>query len=98
MMVQPDPNIFFWHSAIAKLFPTIQILDQVPVAPKISFGLGDVLKDADAPEVAVLPVPTKGNFFDNPATQETVLEFLTRFVNSNFTGFLLARVRRTFAS
>ncbi|KAI7819597.1 hypothetical protein BC939DRAFT_459703 [Gamsiella multidivaricata] len=69
-----------YRSAIVKLFPTIEILDQVPVAPKISFGLGDILKDADAPEVAVLPVPTKGNFFDNPQAQEMVLEFLTGYL------------------
>ncbi|KAF9970089.1 nuclear mRNA export, poly(A)+RNA binding protein, partial [Modicella reniformis] len=32
-----------YRSAVSKLFPTLQILDQVPVAPKISFGLGDIL-------------------------------------------------------
>lgn len=69
-----------YRSTVAKLFPTLQILDQVPVAPKISFGLGDILNDGTGSEQVVLPAPVKGNFFDNPATQATVLEFLEMYL------------------
>ncbi|KAF9431668.1 nuclear mRNA export, poly(A)+RNA binding protein [Entomortierella beljakovae] len=66
-----------YRSEITKIFPSITILDQVPVAPKISFGLGDLIKANIKP---ALPAPIKGNFFDNPGTQSTVLEFLTRYL------------------
>jgi len=68
-----------YRSQVTKLFPTIQVLDQTPVGPKISFGLGDVAPGA-TPAVQRLPAPVRGNFFDSPGTEALVLEFLTRLV------------------
>jgi len=67
-------------SEITRLFPSIQYLDQQPVGPKISFGLGDIVNENA--ETASLPVPIRGNFFDSPDTQAMVLEFLTTYVYS----------------
>ncbi|KAI8602660.1 hypothetical protein EDD21DRAFT_371221 [Dissophora ornata] len=71
---------FAYRSSVTKLFPSIVILDGSPVAPKISFGLGDILKDADVPETALLPTPIKGNFMDSAVTESTVLEFLSSYL------------------
>lgn len=65
-----------YRSQITKMFPSLQVLDQLPVAPKISFGLGDIASDTVSS--STLPMPIKGNFFDSPGTQAMVLEFLTR--------------------
>ncbi|KAF9580804.1 nuclear mRNA export, poly(A)+RNA binding protein, partial [Lunasporangiospora selenospora] len=65
-----------YRSMVTKLFPSIQMLDQSPVAPKISFGLGDIVKEAA--EKSALPVSIRGNFFDSPGTQAMAFEFLTR--------------------
>ncbi|KAG0203698.1 nuclear mRNA export, poly(A)+RNA binding protein [Mortierella sp. GBA30] len=65
-----------YRSEITKLFPSLQVLDQVPVAPKISFGL-DVKNESVAS--STLPIPIRGNFYDSPGTQAMVLEFLTSF-------------------
>ncbi|KAF9116825.1 nuclear mRNA export, poly(A)+RNA binding protein [Mortierella sp. AM989] len=75
--IQKNNDDLTYRSEITKLFPSISILDQIPVAPKITFGLGDIIKDDVK---AALPVPIKGNFFDNPDTQATVLEFLTSYL------------------
>ncbi|KAG0293228.1 nuclear mRNA export, poly(A)+RNA binding protein, partial [Dissophora globulifera] len=68
-----------YRSSVLRLFPSIVMLDQVPVTNKISFGLGDILKD-DLPEHAVLPAQIKGNFFDNAGTEATALEFLASYL------------------
>ncbi|KAG0040927.1 nuclear mRNA export, poly(A)+RNA binding protein [Podila clonocystis] len=60
-----------------RLFPSIQYLDQQPVGPKISFGLGDIVHGKS--ETVSLPAPIRGNFFDSPDTQAMVLEFLTTY-------------------
>ncbi|KAF9985274.1 nuclear mRNA export, poly(A)+RNA binding protein [Mortierella antarctica] len=66
-----------YRSQITKMFPSLQVLDQVPVAPKISFGLGDIANDTVSS--STLPKPIQGNFFDSPGTQAMVLEFLTSY-------------------
>ncbi|KAF9391186.1 nuclear mRNA export, poly(A)+RNA binding protein [Podila verticillata] len=66
-----------YRSEITRLFPSIQYLDQQPVGPKISFGLGDIVNEKS--ETTSLPVPIRGNFFDSPDTQAMVLEFLTTY-------------------
>ncbi|GJJ70518.1 nuclear RNA export factor [Entomortierella parvispora] len=67
-----------YRSRVTKMFPTIQVLDQIPVGPKITFGLGDVASSA-TPATQRLPAPVRGNFFDSPGTESLVLEFLTSF-------------------
>ncbi|KAF9191411.1 nuclear mRNA export, poly(A)+RNA binding protein [Haplosporangium sp. Z 767] len=66
-----------YRRQITKMFPSLQVLDQVPVAPKISFGLGDITKVV-VPAVT-LPLPVKGNFYDSPGTQAMVQEFLATY-------------------
>ncbi|KAF9425368.1 nuclear mRNA export, poly(A)+RNA binding protein [Podila epigama] len=66
-----------YRSEITKLFPSIQYLDQQPVGPKISFGLGDLVKEDS--QTSTLPAPVRGNFFDSPSTQAMALEFLTTY-------------------
>ncbi|KAK3829016.1 MAG: hypothetical protein J3Q66DRAFT_275631 [Benniella sp.] len=78
--IEKNKDDLQYRSTIATLFPALQILDQLPIAPKISFGLGDLLNDAGGSGKVVLPAPVKGNFFDNPATQTTVLEFLENYL------------------
>ncbi|KAF9173391.1 nuclear mRNA export, poly(A)+RNA binding protein [Mortierella sp. AD010] len=75
--IQRNNDDLTYRSEVTKLFPSITILDQTPVAPKITFGLGDLTKNDIKP---ALPAPIKGNFFDNPATQATVLEFLASYL------------------
>ncbi|KAG0046781.1 nuclear mRNA export, poly(A)+RNA binding protein [Gryganskiella cystojenkinii] len=67
-----------YRSRITRLFPSIQVLDQLPVPPRISFGQSGDSTGA-APVQSTLPVPIRGNFFDTPSTETTVLEFLTCF-------------------
>jgi len=63
-------------SRVTRLFPSVQILDQLAVAPRITFGVSDVAAE-DRPVRLVLPMPVRVNFFDSPVTEATVLEFLT---------------------
>ncbi|GJJ75524.1 nuclear RNA export factor [Entomortierella parvispora] len=69
-----------YRSRITRLFPSVQVLDQLPVAPRITFGVSDVVADI-RPVRSVLPKPVRANFFDSPSTEATVLEFLTSFFN-----------------
>ncbi|KAG9324434.1 hypothetical protein KVV02_004454 [Mortierella alpina] len=64
-----------YRSEIAKLFPSIQMLDLAPVS-RINFGL-DVTKIVSPSTLLKLPV--RGNFFDKPETEGTVIAFLTRY-------------------
>jgi nuclear RNA export factor len=66
-----------YRSRVTKQFPTILVLDQTPVGPKISFGLGD-LSQGTPPTAPKLPAPVRGNFFDSPGTEALVFEFLTQ--------------------
>ncbi|KAI1317102.1 nuclear mRNA export, poly(A)+RNA binding protein [Mortierella claussenii] len=77
--IEKNKDDIAYRSEVTKIFSSITILDQVPVAPKISFGLGDLVQDTGS-KAPALPAPTKGNFFDNPATQSMVLEFLTSYL------------------
>ncbi|KAG0224597.1 nuclear mRNA export, poly(A)+RNA binding protein [Actinomortierella wolfii] len=66
-----------YRSEITKMFPSLQMLDQVPVA-KISFGIGDISQETDKASKR-LPAPVRRNFYDSPQTQATVEGFLTKF-------------------
>ncbi|KAF9574510.1 nuclear mRNA export, poly(A)+RNA binding protein [Mortierella alpina] len=64
-----------YRSEIAKLFPSIQMLDLAPVS-RIMFGL-DATKSVSPG--ALLKLPVRGNFFDKPETEATVVGFLTSY-------------------
>ncbi|CAO3571148.1 unnamed protein product [Mortierella alpina] len=64
-----------YRSEIAKLFPSIQMLDLAPVS-RIMFGL-DASKNVSPG--ALLKLPVRGNFFDKPETEATVIAFLTSY-------------------
>ncbi|KAG0269141.1 nuclear mRNA export, poly(A)+RNA binding protein [Actinomortierella ambigua] len=66
-----------YRSEITKMFPSLQMLDQLPVA-KISFGIGDIIQESDKASKR-LPAPIRRNFYDSPQTQATVEAFLTKF-------------------
>ncbi|ORZ07236.1 hypothetical protein BCR41DRAFT_373666 [Lobosporangium transversale] len=79
--IEKNKDDIAYRSEVTKIFTSISILDQLPVAPKISFGLGNLVKDVGVTSAPPLPAPIKGNFFDNPETQSMVLEFLTRYLD-----------------
>ncbi|KAF9292633.1 RNA polymerase II transcription factor B subunit 4 [Mortierella alpina] len=64
-----------YRSEIAKLFPSIQMLDLAPVS-RIMFGL-DATKTVGPGTLLKLPI--RGNFFDKPETEATVIAFLTSY-------------------
>ncbi|KAK3837420.1 MAG: hypothetical protein J3R72DRAFT_370980 [Linnemannia gamsii] len=80
LAIDKSKDDFSYRSDITKLFPSLTMLDQKPVAStKISFGLGDIA--VVEKDKAALPVPIKGNFYDSPGTQAMVQEFLSSFFN-----------------
>ncbi|KAF9972971.1 nuclear mRNA export, poly(A)+RNA binding protein [Actinomortierella ambigua] len=66
-----------YRSEITKMFPSLQMLDQMPVT-KISFGIGDIAQESDKASKR-LPAHIRRNFYDSPQTQATVEAFLTKF-------------------
>ncbi|KAF9144412.1 nuclear mRNA export, poly(A)+RNA binding protein [Mortierella sp. GBA39] len=78
--IEKNKDDFSYRSDITKMFPSLQVLDQMPVtSSKISFGLGDLV--VAEKNTATLPVPIKGNFYDSPGTQAMAEEFLSSFFN-----------------
>ncbi|KAF9550104.1 nuclear mRNA export, poly(A)+RNA binding protein [Mortierella hygrophila] len=80
LAIEKNKDDFSYRSDITKMFPSLQVLDQMPVTSnKISFGLGDLV--VAEKNTATLPVPIKGNFYDSPGTQAMAEEFLSSFFN-----------------
>jgi hypothetical protein len=64
--------LFLFNSEIARRFPQIKILDQVPIE--------DHTQQMPSNVDALLPLPIQSGFFDNTATQEIAMNFLGRFL------------------
>ncbi|KAF8946396.1 nuclear mRNA export, poly(A)+RNA binding protein [Haplosporangium gracile] len=73
--VQAHGNDVHYRGKVAELFKSISVLDGTNVF-KISFGVN--LDNIPLDKVA-LPVPIRGNYFGDPETHATVLEFLKSY-------------------
>jgi hypothetical protein len=68
-------------SEVTRRFPSLKLLDGIPVAQAIQFDVQAADLEATA-KLARLPARVKGNFFDQESSQMAANDFLARYGES----------------